>query len=489
MQDWLAARAPVRPKRIALHIGSNQWTYGELDRMASETAALLLSLGVQPGDRVAVLMLNSVEYVGVIFAAMRLGAVLVPLNARLTKDELAYQVEKVGAKLLLCHSQTEEAADPLSRPGLSVISMTDIGSHSALLKAQPSIKPREINLSEPLAIVFTSGTSGKPKGAVLSYGAFYHSANASAYRLGTMHEDRWLCVLPLYHVGGLSLLLRAVLYGISVDLFSSFDAEAINYRLSMHPVTLISLVPTMLHRLLAVREDALWSKLRCILLGGAAASHDLILRAADAGAPVATTYGLTEAASQVATTFPGEAIAKPGTVGKPLMFTNMRIIDSAGQDLPPGEIGEIVVKGMTLMSEYYGEPEATAQALRGGELYTGDLGYLDEQGDLFIVQRRSDLIVSGGENVYPAEVEAILRQYPGVQEVCVVGLPDEEWGQRVAAALTVKEGTARDPGPLLAFAREHLAGYKLPRRVLFVDALPMTASGKIQRSAVGDLFK
>lgn len=252
----------------------------------------------------------------------------------------------------------------------------------------------------------------------------------------------------------------------------------------------------MLHRLLETRTH--WpDSLRLILLGGAAADPSLMHRANNLSAfqpvsqsaaqhspLVAPTYGLSEAASQVATILPSEAAAKPGTVGKPLLFTTIRIVDDLGQNLPPNEIGEVVIKGPTVMQGYWQNPEATAKTIRDGELFTGDLGYLDADGDLWLVQRRSDLIVTGGENVYPTEVENGLRQHPGVAAACVVGISHPQWGQQVAALIVPQLGHSLTPEQLITFARQHLAGYKIPRHIQFTDHLPQTASGKIERHAV-----
>ena len=344
---------------------------------------------------------------------------------------------------------------------------------------------------------------------MLTFANHFWSATASSYRLGIDPDDRWLSVLPLYHVGGLAVIFRSCLYGTAVILHNRFDLDAINHSLDNDGATLISLVPTMLHRLLQSRDH--WpDSLRLILLGGAAATPELVEQAnnlpklvdgnqlsvnrpTDYRLPlVAPTYGLTEAASQVATMLPEDAARKPGSVGKPLMFTTVNIVDDQDRELPPGEIGEIVVRGPTVMAGYYEdlglkiEDEAAQSSIinHQSSIHTGDMGYLDEDGDLWVVQRRTDLIVSGGENVYPAEVEGVLRGCTAVSQVCVVGIPHSEWGQQVAAMVQLKPGQALTEESLLAFCREHLAGYKQPRHILFVDDLPQTASGKIARREV-----
>jgi o-succinylbenzoate---CoA ligase len=520
---WLQARAQTSPHALALIYGQERWNYADLNRRSNALAAYLTAQGVQAGDRVAALLPNSPLYVCLIHALAQLGAILVPLNGRLTPSELTWQTEQVGchwliakeelslanAQSLLVNEQLLEPTPPFSTP------------HS------PPPIPHAPNLQ---AILFTSGTSGTPKAVPLTFANHFYSTMASAYRIGTLPNDLWLSCLPLYHVGGLAVIFRSCLYGTAVDLHPRFDLDAINRSLDTNPITLISLVPTMLYRLLSSRDH--WpASLRLLLLGGAAADPELMARAnalpravtsdrysvsskklkvgSESPRPlpqppfpiVAPTYGLTEASSQVATMLPTEATRKPGSVGKPLLFTTVKIVDEQGQDCPPGQVGEIVVSGPTVMAGYLSEvdltglvnetnlPSRSRQNLSGlATFVTGDMGYLDEDGDLWLVQRRTDLIVSGGENVYPAEVERVIRKHEAVTAVAVVGIPHPEWGQQVAAAIVLHEESSLTEADLLDYCRAHLAPYKLPRRLLFVADLPQTASGKMARTAVADLF-
>ena len=539
MQDWLTERRRATPERLALMSGTQQWTYAALDTAVSAAAAHLHAQGVRPGDLVAVLLPNSFAYVCLIHALARLGAVLVPLNTRLTPAELAWQIAHVRAPWLI----TDEELS-IENCQLLIVN-ADWFTPAAPFAIHNSPFTRSTSSGQAIhnyqAVVFTSGTSGRPKGAMLTFANHFWSATASAYRLGVHTDDRWLSVLPLYHVGGLAVILRSCLYGTAVILHDRFDLDAVNHSLDAQGATLISLVPTMLQRLLQARDH--WpAALRLILLGGAPAPPDLIQRAnalprepvfsnqrsvegelavhnsqfthsASSGQAihnsqfplVAPTYGLTEAASQVATMPPAEAARKPGSVGKPLLFTRVKIVDEQGRELPPGQPGEIVVSGPTVMAGYFTPQSSIVNRQssivnrqssivnrqssipnRQSSIKTGDIGYLDADGDLWLVQRRSDLIVTGGENVYPAEVEAVLREHPAVEEVCVVGVPDPEWGQRVAAMAAVRgDVTAAE---LLRFARQRLAGYKIPRQMQLVNALPLTASGKIAREQVARLL-
>lgn len=507
-QTWLTSAAHANPHTPALIVGDQTWTYAELHALAQQCAARLHTRGVRSGDRIAVLMPNSLEYVALIHATALLGAILVPLNTRLTPAEVAWQLKHVRAALLIYSSDTAPLAEVCEIENrvsvadlFSPLPMFGVGSDSPAPPRQME-RGQGVRLDSPAAIVFTSGTSGHPKGVTLTYANFLYSALGSANRLGTLPSDRWLCCLPLYHVGGLSIIQRCCLYGTTVILQNGFDMAQIEHAFASQAVTLISLVPTMLYRLIAsahpIPLSTEWGgarggdgiqfppTLRLILLGGAAASPDLLEKSHALGLPVATTYGLTEACSQVATLFPAET--KPGSVGRPLMFSSVEILRDDGTPTEIGEYGEVVVSGQTVMAGYYENPAATEQVLREGRLYTGDIGYLDADGDLWIVQRRTDLIVSGGENVYPAEIENTLRQHPAVADCCAVGLPDAEWGQIVAMAVVLNSGFDADPAALTAFCRQHLAGYKIPRRWAFVERLPQNATGKIQRRAVAELF-
>ena len=509
MNDWLRWRALATPEKLAILFEGRSVNYAELDQLAGKMTDGLVRNGIRAGDRVAALAGNSVETVALIHAAARARAVLVPLNTRLTTEELSRQFALVEPRLLLVEdrrgsedkgavseTQAASAQATSSLPySLETVSLEELGCRASPQSIDspaqvpaPAAAGSELH---PQAIVFTSGTTGLPKGVALSQGNHFWSATASAYRLGVDTDDRWLTCLPLYHVGGLAVVYRSCLYGTAIVLHRAFDLDEFQRSLRRDAVTLTSLVPTMLHRLLnCPGGTASPDSLRMVLLGGAAAQQDLLDAAAEANLPVATTYGLTETASQVATAPPREARGKPGSVGKPLMFTEVRIADAGGRTLGRDETGEILVRGPQVMISYYRNARATGSALREGWLHTGDVGTIDAEGDLFVLQRRTDMIVSGGENINPAEVEAVLRGHPDVVDVCVVGLPDEEWGQRCAAAIQPRAGHGLDRESLLAYSRARLAAYKqpAPEHIRFVDELPKTGSGKIARRAVETLL-
>lgn len=485
--DWLRARAAASPDLEALLLEGRVWRFGDLDALASRFAGYLASGGVRPGDHVATLLPNSLAAIAAVFAAVRLGAVLVPLNTRLTAAEIAWQVKRADCRCMLVDAATMSRADV----SIPVHNLPNGASEFEAWLTDHAPLPPEREAAPPFdatqAIVFTSGTTGYPKGAMIRFANHFWSAVASAFHLGVQPGDRWLACLPLYHVGGLAVLFRSCLYGTAVVLHDGFDLTRVRQSLRDNEATLVSLVPTMLSRLLHENWSAAEAPaLRLVLLGGAAAPPALLADAAAAGVPVAVTYGLTEAASQVATLLPVSTRRKPGSAGRPLLFTTVTIVDDAGTALPPDSPGEIVVSGPTVMAGYYDDPLATDATIRSTRLYTGDIGYLDQDGDLWVLDRRSDLIVSGGENIYPAEVERVLREHPAVAMACVVGVPHPDWGQQVAAVVTLTHPNAVHEEELLNHCRARLAGYKRPRVLYVSDTLPQTASGKIQRRAVAE---
>lgn len=483
--DWLHWRARQTPEREALRYQGRAWTFAQLDREVWELAQRLARIGLGPGDRLAVLLGANPLFVQVVHGVGRLGVELVPLNTRLAVPELAWQVTDVGAKALLCDEGTAPQAEAVARevPGLLAVEAGELGGvrpKGAALRLEQ--KPDQVH-----TIIYTSGTTGRPKGARLTFGNYGWSALASALNLGLLPSDRWLAAMPLFHVGGLSVLFRAVIYGIPVLLHPRFDVDAVHHAIDHEGATLLSVVSVMLARMLDARGGRPYpASFRAALLGGGPVPRALVERALALGLPVAPSYGLTETASQVATLPPHEVAAHPGSSGRPLFGVELRIV-AGGREQPPGEPGEILVRGPNVMAGYHHRPQETARALAGGWLHTGDLGSLDPQGYLYVLDRRDDLIISGGENVYPAEVEGALLEHPAVAEAGVAGIPDPRWGQAVLAAVRLRPGMEVSEEALRAFCRERLAGYKVPARILVVESLPRTASGKLMRRRLAEL--
>ncbi|WP_327052147.1 o-succinylbenzoate--CoA ligase [Halomicrococcus gelatinilyticus] len=488
MRDWLAHRAAASPDATAIVAADDgtELTYADLDVRVAETAGRLAALGLREGDHLGVLMETRLASVRLVHAAMRLGCVLVPLNVRLARPELRSQVATADLAALVCEADT--GADATAVAGDVPVVSVDDGSVPSLDGQEPAaFEPGAWDRADPQVVLFTSGTTGDPKAVVLTMGNLLASATASAFRLGVLPEDRWHLCLSTYHMGGLAPVLRSTLYGTTVVVEEGFDPERTLAALDEHGATGVSLVPTMLKRLLATGE--LPDSLRFVLLGGAPARDELLAECERRGVPVYPTYGMTETASQVATASPAEAFDHDGTVGRPLLWTDVTVVDESGDPLPPDEPGELVVSGPTVMAGYYDDPGETAAAFGEHGLHTGDVGYRDEAGRLWVLNRRSDRIVTGGENVDPGEVVATLRDHPDVAEAAVIGVEDEEWGERVAA-LVVPRG---DAALSLADVRDHcdgrLAGYKHPRLLATAEQLPRTASGTVDRDAVRERLR
>lgn len=431
-------------------------TFAELDVEVAKLSRMLATLGVRRGDRVCTRLSNGLTAALMPHALLRLGATLVPLNIRLTPAESDSQVGEIAPRVVIDDSTDFTSIEESDTPLTTVHS----GDHV-------------------LAIIYTSGTTGRPKGAMLTVQNFWWSAIGSALNLGTQPDDRWLATMPLFHVGGLSILMRSAIYGITAVIHEGFDAVAVNEAIDHGDSTIVSVVAVMLERLLDVRNDAPFPPtLRCLLLGGGPASTSLLERCAAIKAPVVQTYGLTETCSQVATLGIEDAGKRIGASGKVLYPNELRISDE----------NEILVRGPVVMAGYFKKPAETSEAIVDGWLKTGDAGRLDDEGYLYVLDRRNDLIITGGENVYPAEVEAALASHSSVAEAGVIGIPDATWGQRVVAIVRSRTESG-DPEMLKAHCATRLASYKRPSEFRFVnEPLPRTASGKLRRSALRDLI-
>ncbi len=438
LDDWLAQRSQSCPERTALVADGSEVTYAELEAEATWVARRLIAHGVRRDSVVAMTMHPRREQIVMVHALMKAGAVLLPLSPRLSAEERAAVIA------------AEEAAVDLDDAG----ELTQTEADLPLLG--------EHDMDDVASRVLTSGSTGVPDPVGLTYGNFLWSAVGSAFNIGVEPEDRWLCCLPLSHISGLGIVMRSVIYGTTAVIHDGFDVDRVAAALEREEITVVSLVTTMLTRLLEAGADL--SRPRAILVGGGPVPEDPLEEALGRGATVVQTYGLTETCSQVTTLAPGDARRKLGSAGRPLLTTHLRIQD-----------GEILVQGPTV---------APGRSDADGWLHTGDLGSIDEEGFLYIEDRIDDMIVTGGENVVPAEVEKVLLRHPEVADAAVVGRDDPEWQQAVTAIVVLRDGSEVSPDALRRHCAESLAGFKVPKRVELAAALPRTPSGKLMRRAL-----
>ncbi|MCP6683065.1 o-succinylbenzoate--CoA ligase [Bacillus nakamurai] len=477
--NWLIQRAQLTPERMALIFENQSFTFRELYEASKQMAARLAACcSLRKGDRVAILLSNRAEMVFAVHACFLLGAEAVLLNTKLSKQERLFQLEDSKAVLLLTD------AGFCRREYDSVIATADVDELQAA-EAEDIEVEAYMKLDDTATLMYTSGTTGRPKGVQQTFGNHYSSAVSSALNLGITERDRWLIALPLFHISGLSALFKSVIYGMPVVLHQKFSVSDVLDSISRHRVTIISAVQTMLSGLLA-ETDHCPESLRCILLGGGPAPLPLLEECRQKQFPVFQSYGLTETCSQIVTLSPEFSMKKLGSAGKPLFSCEISI-EKDGNKCAPFEHGEITVKGPNVMKGYYNRDEANRAAFENGWFKTGDLGYLDEDGFLFVLDRRSDLIISGGENIYPAEVEAVLLAHPAVAEAGVSGAEDPKWGKVPHAFLVLTSPVSS--AELAAFCRERLAKYKIPAKFFTAEELPRNASNKLMRHRLNDLRK
>jgi O-succinylbenzoic acid--CoA ligase len=475
--NWLEQQLKTRPTASAVRFGDTTWSYRELARNAAACARHLQQAGVDHGSRVAIYMENGLDMVLAIHAALWRGATLVFLNRRLTAAELDWHVRDSSPELMLVDGGSQIDVDIPQLP----IDRAKLAADAVFLS------PAQFDEDDVLTVMYTSGTTGEPKPVPLTWQNHLSSALGSMFNLGTDEGDNWLCALPLFHIGGLSILIRSVIYGTCFTVTRGFDVEEVGHLIQNRGVTLASFVPTMLQRVLDHRPRISPGSLRAVLLGGGPASSALVERALLAGFPVLQTYGMTEACSQLTTMPPGQELEKLGSAGTPLFRARIDIRAEDGASLDAGEVGDIWAAGPMVMDGYLARPDANAEVFVDGWLKTGDFGRFDDDGFLWVEARRDDLIISGGENVYPREVEDVLVSHPLVRDVAVVGLEDDEWGQIVGAAVVSEEPV--EVSMLETFCRDHLAGFKTPRRWVFLDEFPRTAAGKKKRDAIRAAFQ
>jgi o-succinylbenzoate---CoA ligase len=474
LPNFIKNRAHLTPDREAIVYKEERLTFKELYEMAYFRAGILTGLGVQDTDYVGFLVKSDLETVLHLYAMQIIGAKAVLLNNRLTAKEIAFQLKDANATYLITEEQFHEKVVHLKEEVLEI---------SIYLKENIEeniyIDPKEkdyIALDDTCTIMYTSGTTGLPKGVIQSYGNHWWSAVGNTLNAGLYEKDTWLCTVPIFHISGYSILMKSIIYGMKIVLHDSFDEKKVLQDLWKEKITIISVVTTMLQRIEQATNEKFPAYFRYMLLGGGPATVELLTRCINKGILVYYSYGMTETSSQIVTLSPEDSISKIGSAGKPLFPAQLRIVNQLEEVLGPNEVGEITVCGPNVSKGYLNKENH----LKDGWFFTGDIGYIDSEGFLYVLDRRSDLIISGGENIYPAEVEAVLAEMEGIKEAAVIGIPDDQWGQ-VPVAFVVGDGSVRSEKWIMENCEKSLAKYKIPKRVIFVSEIPRNASGKIVR--------
>jgi fatty-acyl-CoA synthase len=488
--SWPQRRARMTPNRVALTDGDRSTTYRELADRASALSNAFRDMGVQRGDRVAYLGPNDSKYFDVMFAVTALGAIMVPVNTRLAAPELAYVLEDSGAEtVVVAPSHREVLAAAIGpEPSQQIIS-TETDVDQLITRASSEWIDEEVRLEDVAIIMYTSGTTGHPKGAMLTHGNLTWNVTNVLIDLDFHHDEVALIVAPLFHIAALAMIsLPLLVKGGTLLLQAGFDPARALELIEEHKVTQIFGVPTMFN--LMAKTDA-WStadisSLRAIMCGGAPVPNSTIETYLDRGVIFLQGYGMTETSPGLLFLDGPSSTTKAGSAGVPSFFTDVRLVDAELRDVAPGEPGEVLAAGPNVMRGYWKRPQATAAAFSGDWFHSGDVATVDEDGYYTIVDRVKDIIISGGENIYPAEVEDALLFHPAVAEAAVIGVPDERWGEVGRAIVVAREVVTEDE--LLTFLESRIARYKLPKSIVFADELPKSGAGKILKRQLRDTY-
>jgi long-chain acyl-CoA synthetase len=486
----LTETAAEHGDRTAFKLDDIELSYAMLDETSARVAALLKARGLEPGDRVGLMLPNVPYFPAIYYGILRAGGVVVPMNVLLKEREVNFYLGDSGAKLLFAWHDFADAAETGAADAGAECILVKPGEFEQLLLAQEPDRELANRAGDDTAVIlYTSGTTGKPKGAELTHDNLYRNCSMTSATLGEFsHEDVLLGALPLFHSFGQTCTMNsAVSVGATVTMIPRFDPEKALEMLSRDRVTVFLGVPTMYNAMLHAKnaETADASTLRLCMSGGAAIPVELIRGFEEKfDCVILEGYGLSET-SPVASFNHPDRERKPGSIGTPIEGVEMQVWDEQGNEVPQGEVGEIVIRGHNVMKSYWERPEATAEAIDSdGWFRTGDMAKVDEDGYFFIVDRKKDLIIRGGYNVYPREVEEVLYEHPAIQEAAVVGIPDDALGEEVGAVVVLKEGGSLDAQEVKAYVKEQVAAYKYPRKVWFVDELPKGPTGKILKREI-----
>jgi long-chain acyl-CoA synthetase len=479
----LARSADANGDRIAVRLGERETTYRELDERSGRVAGLLAERGVHSGDRVGIMLPNIPEFAAIYYGVLRAGAVVVPMNPLLKAREVSYHLSDSGAVLIFTTAMSADEVHQGAAAAHAESVVVDAAFAELLSTATYVDGVTERAGSDTAVILYTSGTTGTPKGAELTHDNLRRNAEIVVEKLLQLTADDVIFGgLPLFHSFGQTCTLNAAISaGAGLTLLPRFDPAQALTIIAGHRATIFAAVPTMYGALLSVpdRDSCDVSALRVCLSGGAALPVEVLRAFDDAfGCQVLEGYGLSETSPVSSFNHP-DRVRKPGSIGTPVAGVQMRVLDTAGNEVGTGEVGEIAIRGHNIMKGYWQRPEATAAAISDGWFHTGDLGRVDDDGYFFIVDRQKDMIIRGGYNVYPREIEEVLYEHPDVAEAAVIGLPDALLGEEVGAAVALKAGATVTVEQLRAHVKNQVAAYKYPRHVWFVEALPKGPTGKI----------
>ena len=502
---YLGKRAHLNPNLEAVvdPATSRRFTYREIDQRANRVANAMRSLGIKKGDRVALLLLNGVEYYESFLGLAKIGAVSVPLNWRLVADELAYILKDSGAIALIYGGDFAEVVGEITSRSAAA---TDIANWIELSEGKdrdlfateyedfmaagsPDEPENDAGDDDDLFIMYTSGTTGLPKGALHTHNTMTWAVITASNTADIRFRDRYSIALPMYHVGALEPVLNCIYLGCTVVFLRQFDPKVMWEITETEKITISLAVPAMLNFMLMVPDFQNYniSNLRWILSGASPVPANLIETYKDIGIEIHQVYGLTEAGGPASLIGPDDAMTKIGSAGKAFFHTSIRVVDENGDDVAPGVPGEVLVSGAHIMKGYWNNPEATAEAIRDGWLYTGDIALQDKDGFITIHDRVKDMIISGGENVYPAELENVIMAHPGVADVAVIGQPSERWGESPIAVVVRKDYNISEDN-ILRYCDGKLARFKQPKGAVFVDEIPRNPTGKPLKRILREQF-
>jgi long-chain acyl-CoA synthetase len=496
LQELVRESAAEHGDKIFMFFGNREISYRELNQAANRVAAGLVRLGIKKGSKVALLVTNRPEFVFSMFGAYKLGAVTVPINCNLKAEEIEYIISNSDASTIITSPEFTETVRGVQSRVAALKTFVVLGDDlyggipfDALMTEKPDEPAVDVLPEDEASIIYTSGTTGKPKGVILTHDNYCFDARSMVEGANITESDRYMCVLPLFHVNGqVVTVIGPMVAGASMVLCEGFSPSTFFADLERFQATTFSAVPTIYSILLNLPDASAYdlSRLSMCICGAAPMPVEVFTEFEKRfSAFIIEGYGLSEGTCASCVN-PVGGLRKIGSIGLPLPGQEMKIVDSDGRPLGTGEVGEIVTRGRHVMKGYYKNPQATAEVLKDGWLYTGDLGYSDEDGYFFISGRKKEMIIRGGANIYPKEVEEILYQHPAVKEAAVIGVPDKIWGEEVVACVILKDEAQATEEVLIAFAKQKLADYKCPKQVFFMTEMPKTATGKIQKGVLAE---